>query len=591
MSRWKRTDICGNLRPSDEGREVAVAGWVQSWRDHGGVIFIDIRDHGGVVQAVFDPSRGGPHALADKFRSEWVVAVKGTVVKREAAMINPSMPTGEVEIVATGAEVLNKCPELPFPVEDNVEADEPVRMKYRFLDLRRPEMREALLLRHRIVSAARGCLESAGFAEIETPLLTKATPEGARDFVVPCRQAGGFYALPQSPQLLKQMLMASGFDRYYQIARCFRDEDLRADRQPEFSQIDLEMAFADEADVMGTVEEIVRRCFAEGGISASPPFERISYADAIDRYGCDHPDMRFGLELRGVSEVFAGSEFKVFSSALKKGGIIKALPIQESLLGEEGEGISRRDIDGMTEEAVSLGAGGLAWIRLSGGEWQSPIAKFLSDGEKSALLEKTGLAGAERGLIFFGAGDGATVNTVLSAVRISAARRLGLIKEGDFKFVWVEKFPMFEREPGGRLKAVHHPFTAPAPESEDSFESDPENALSRAYDIVLNGVELGGGSVRIHNREMQEAALRVIGIEKERAEEQFGFFLRALQFGAPPHAGVALGLDRMVMMAAGRGSIRDVTAFPKTQRGTCPLTGAPSEITPEQTAELGLGKA
>lgn len=584
-NRWKRTDICGDLRPSDEGREVTVMGWVQSGRDHGGVIFIDIRDHGGIVQAVFDPSRGGPHAVADAFRSEWVVAVRGRVVRREPAMVNPSMPTGEIEIVATDAEVFNKCPELPFPVEDNVEADEPIRMKYRFLDLRRPEMRDSLLLRHRIVSAARGYLESAGFAEIETPLLTKATPEGARDFVVPCRQAGGFYALPQSPQLLKQMLMASGFDRYYQVARCFRDEDLRADRQPEFSQIDLEMAFADEGDVKGAVEELVRRCFAEGGINASPPFERISYADAMERYGCDHPDMRFGLELRGVSEVFAGSEFKVFSSALQKGGIIKALT-----LGGEGEGISRRDIDEMTEEAVSLGAGGLAWIRLAEGKWQSPIAKFLSDGEKAALLEKTGLAGAPGGLIFFGAGDAATVNAVLSAVRLSAARRLGLIKEGEYKFVWVENFPMFEREPGGRLKAVHHPFTAPAPQSADSFETDPENALSRAYDIVLNGVELGGGSVRIHNREMQEAVLRVVGMDEARAEEQFGFFLRALEFGAPPHAGVALGLDRMVMMAAGRGSIRDVTAFPKTQKGACPLTGAPSGVSSEQMAELGLRK-
>lgn len=585
MSDWKRTHICGDLRASDEGREVTVMGWVQSSRDHGGVIFIDMRDHGGIVQAVFDPSRGGPHNLADSFRSEWVVAVRGKVVKRESAMVNDTMPTGEVEIVASDAKVLNRCPELPFPIENSVEADEPVRMKYRFLDLRRPEMKKALLLRHHIVSAARGFLESSGFAEIETPMLTKATPEGARDFVVPCRQTDGqFYALPQSPQILKQILMASGFDRYYQVARCFRDEDLRADRQPEFSQIDMEMAFADEGDVIGVVEGLIDKCFAEGGIKVSAPFQRISYADAMDLYGNDHPDMRFGLELRTVSEVFNSSGFKVFSSALSKGGIIKALPV-----GEESSDVTRKDIDEMTEEAISLGAGGLAWIRIRDGRWQSPIAKFLSDDERHALVEKTGLKDKKTGLLFFGAGDAATVNAVLSAVRVSAARRLGLIREGEYKFVWVENFPMFEREPGGRLKAVHHPFTAPAAGSEE-FESNPESALSRAYDIVVNGVELGGGSVRIHNRETQEAALRVLGIDTVQADEQFGFFLRALQFGAPPHAGVALGLDRMVMIASGLDSIRDVTAFPKTQKGTCPLTGAPSAIDAEQMADLGLRK-
>lgn len=585
MPDWKRTDGCGDLRASDEGREVTVMGWVQSSRDHGGVIFIDIRDHKGVVQAVFDPSRGSPHSTADAFRSEWVVAVRGKIVKREAAMINESMPTGEIEIVASQAEVLNTCPELPFPVEDDINADEPIRMKYRFLDLRRPVMRDAIILRHRVVSSARSYLESAGFAEIETPLLTKATPEGARDFVVPCRQTDGkFYALPQSPQLLKQILMASGFDRYYQIARCFRDEDLRADRQPEFSQIDIEMAFVEEDDVIKIVEGLINECFAVAGIRVKTPFERIDYSDALALYGTDCPDMRFGLELRDVSDVFKGTEFKVFSSALAKGGILKALS-----LTEDHAEISRKDMDELTEEAISMGAGGLAWIKITDGHWHSPVAKFLSEGEKTALVEKTGLADSKRALILFGAGDSVTVNTVLAGVRVSVARRLGFIREDEHKFVWVENFPMFESE-GGRLKAVHHPFTAPAEGSEDKIETASTEAFSRAYDIVLNGVELGGGSIRIHKRDMQEAVLRTIGIDREKAEEQFGFFLKALEFGAPPHGGVALGLDRIVMMIAGRGSIREVTAFPKTQRGACPLTNAPSAIDSEQMAELGFGK-
>ncbi len=587
MKEWKRTDVCGDLRASDEGREVTVMGWVQSSRDHGGVIFIDIRDHGGIVQAVFDPSRGGPHSLADSFRSEWVIAVKGKVVARESAMVNESMPTGEIEIVASDAEVFNTCPELPFPVDNEARADEPVRMKYRFLDLRRPVMKDAIVLRHKVVSAARSYLEKSGFAEIETPLLTKATPEGARDFVVPCRQTGGqFYALPQSPQILKQILMASGFNRYYQVARCFRDEDLRADRQPEFSQIDMEMAFADEAEIMGVVEGLIKECFSAGGITADTPFERIDYTDAMERYGNDHPDMRFALELRDVSAVFENSEFKVFSSALKKGGIVKAFAVAEN-----SSAIARKDIDEMTEEAIAMGAGGLAWIRITAdGQWQSPVAKFLSETEKSSLLEKTGLAGKGEGLIFFGAGDAETVNAVLSAVRISAAGRLGLIKDGQYKFVWVENFPMFEREPGGRLKAVHHPFTAPAPGSGEKIETNPLEAFSRAYDIVLNGVELGGGSIRIHRKELQETVLKAIGMDSGAVNEQFGFFLRALEYGAPPHGGVALGLDRIVMMVAGRNTIREVTAFPKTQKGACPLTGAPSEIDSEQMAELGLRK-
>lgn len=581
----KRTDRCGDLRSADEGREVSVAGWVQSSRDHGGVIFIDLRDSDGVVQTVFDPSRGSPHSLAEKLKSEWVVSVTGKVVKREPAMVNKSMPTGEIEIVATEAEILNACPELPFPVEDSINADEPVRMKYRFLDLRRPSMREAVLLRHRVVQAARSHLEASGFAEIETPLLTKSTPEGARDFVIPCRFAEGqFYALPQSPQILKQILMSSGFERYYQIARCFRDEDLRADRQPEFSQIDLEMAFADEADIMAVVEGLLQKCFAVAGIKTDLPFERIDFTDAVERYGNDRPDMRFGLELCDVSAVFEKTAFKVFSSALERGGIVKAIAV------EGGDSIGRKNIDELTEEAVSAGAGGLAWIRIADGVWQSPVAKFLSEDEKNALLAKTAMTDSKRGLIFFGAGPAATVNAVLSAVRVSLARRLNLINESEHKFVWVEKFPLFEREPGGRLKAVHHPFTAPAEDSFEKIETAPETLLSRAFDIVLNGVELGGGSVRIHTRQMQEAVLKAMGTGAEEAEKQFGFLLKALEFGAPPHGGVALGLDRLAMMISGKNSIREVTAFPKTQRGMCPLTGAPSAIDSEQMAELGLRK-
>ncbi|HWP92698.1 MAG TPA: aspartate--tRNA ligase, partial [Thermodesulfobacteriota bacterium] len=536
---WKRTDYCGSLGIKDLNREVIIMGWVQSKRDHGGLIFVDLRDREGIVQAVFNPQTSkDSHAKAELLKDEWVIAVSGNVAKRPPETLNPNIKTGEIEIIVNEIKILNTSNVLPFPIENKINVDELLRMKYRFLDLRRPEMKENLILRHEIASATRIYLNSQGFIELETPYLTRSTPEGARDFLVPSRlNPGEFYALPQSPQLLKQTLMISGFDRYYQIVRCFRDEDLRADRQPEFTQIDLEMSFAKEEDVMEIVEGMLKAIFrAAKGTDIPTPFPRMRYDEAMLRYGNDKPDIRFGLELSDITGTFRESGFKVFSDAIKKGGIVKAL----NLKGKGGE-LSRKEIDDLVEFAKTLGAKGLAWIRISDGEWQSPVTKFLSDKEKEELKRTLNIEDGD--IIFFGADSGYIVNLVLSNLRLRLGERFNMIDHSKFAFLWVVDFPLLDfDETEKRYVAMHHPFTSPKEEDLEIFDTAPEKVRARAYDIVLNGVEVGGGSIRIHRSDIQKKLFDKIGLEPEEAKKKFGFLLEALEFGAPPHGGIALGL-------------------------------------------------
>jgi len=577
---WRRSHDCGALRASDVGSEVCLMGWAQFRRDHGGLIFIDLRDRAGLTQVVFCPE-GSEDALdrAHVLRVEYVLAIRGRVRPRPEGMANPNLPTGEVEIEVTDFKLLNTAATPPFPIEDRIDASEMLRLKYRYLDLRRPKLAANFKLRHRAVQSIRRYLDELGFLEVETPVLTKSTPEGARDFLVPSRLSNGaFYALPQSPQLFKQLLMMSGFDRYYQVVKCFRDEDLRADRQPEFTQVDIEMSFVDEEQIMNMAETMVRRMFNEAaGVALPEVFPRMTFADAMRDYGLDKPDIRFDLKLVDVTDVVRGSAFQVFAKA----ELVKGIRVPG------GGALSRKEIDDLTEFVKIYGAKGLAWIKIKEGEWQSPFAKFLSDTERQGLVDALGLAVGD--IVFFQAGPADMVNTALGYLRLQLGERFGLIPEGTFAPVWVTDFPLLEYDPEGkRWAARHHPFTAPQPGNIERLATDPAGALSRAYDLVLNGSEIGGGSIRIHDRETQKAMFAALGIGSEEAEDKFGFLLKALEYGAPPHGGIAFGLDRLIMILSGAKSIRDVIAFPKTQKAMCLLTDAPNEVSSAQLRELGI---
>ncbi len=582
-----RTHLCSELNESLIDQRVTLCGWVHRRRDHGGVIFIDLRDRGGIAQVVVDPDFPEPFAAADGARSEYVLAVTGSVRRRPAGTENPDLPTGAVELLADGIEVLNTCKPLPFQIDEE-DVGESVRLANRFLDLRGPRLQARIRLRHAIVRFLRRFLEERAFVEIETPILTRSTPEGARDYLVPSRtHPGNFFALPQSPQLFKQMLMISGFERYYQIARCFRDEDLRADRQPEFTQLDVEMSFIDEATITGMMEQMVRELFAEVLDVALPnPFPRMSYAEAMSRFGSDRPDLRVPLELVDVKDLMGGVEFKVFSGpANDPAGRVAMMRVPG------GNRLTRQQIDGYTEFVKPYGAKGLAYIKVNSASQgreglQSPILKFLPDDVVTAIVERSGVTDGD--LVFFGADKARIVNESLGALRLRVGRDLGLV-EDEWQPLWVEQFPLVEYdETEKRWQALHHPFTAPAPADLDKLESDPGAVLSRAYDLVLNGTELGGGSIRIHRPEVQSRVLKMLGIGAEEAEEKFGFLLRALDFGAPPHGGIAFGLDRLAAMMSGSDSIRDVIAFPKTQKASCLLTNAPGTVDERQLRELGL---
>jgi aspartyl-tRNA synthetase len=582
---WKRTHHCGGLRAEDIGKEALLMGWVNSRRDMGNLIFIDLRDREGITQIVFDPRENEEsHRRARVLRNEWVVAVQGAVSPRLAGQENPKLPTGAVEVKVKDLRILNRTETPPFQVDGAVDASETLRLKYRYLELRRKKVFENFRRRHLMTALVRDYLNRHGFIEVETPFLTKSTPEGARDYLVPSRvHKGLFYALPQSPQLFKQLLMISGFDRYYQIVRCFRDEDLRADRQPEFTQVDLEMSFADEEAVMALIEGLMAELFEKIlGITLALPIARLEYREAMERFGTDRPDLRFGLEIRDVTELVRDSEFKVFRSAAESGGAVKALKVDGG-----GPLFSRKAMDELSRLVTDWGAKGLAWAKVTEEGWQSSLDKFFPVDMKKAL--NTALSARPQDLILFVADQPRLASSVLGTLRLELAARLNLIRKDHYALVWITRFPLLERndEPGG-LEAVHHPFTSPMEEDIPLLQDHPEQARARAYDIVLNGSEIGGGSVRIHNVALQQDMFQLLGISKEAADMKFGFFLEALKYGAPPHAGIALGFDRLVALFSGVDSIREVIAFPKTQSAACPLTDAPSRVDQAQLNELGL---
>jgi aspartyl-tRNA synthetase len=580
-----RTYYCGEITEKAIGEKVVLKGWVQKRRDLGGLIFIDLRDRTGIVQVVFSPEVSKEALnVAEKVRNEYVLSVEGTVVAREEGTINPHLPTGKIEIQAERITIINEAKTPPFVITDQTDVAEEVRLKYRYLDLRRPVMFRTLQLRHRVTKAIRDFLDGEGFLEVETPILTKSTPEGARDYLVPSRvHPGEFYALPQSPQIFKQLLMVAGFERYYQIARCFRDEDLRADRQPEFTQIDIETSFMSQEDIMQLTERMMAYVMKVAkGIDISLPFPRMSYDEAMSRYGSDKPDTRFGLELVDVSEVVKNSSFKVFAGAVANGGQVKAINVKGAA-----DKYSRKDIDALAEFVARYGAKGLAWLKVEEDGLKGPIAKFFTEEEQNGLIQTLE---AEAGdLLLFVADHKKVVADALGALRVKLGKELNLIDETKFHFLWITDWPLLEYdEEEGRYYAAHHPFTMPVREDLPQLETNPEKVRAQAYDLVLNGYELGGGSMRIFEREVQEKMFRALGFTEEEARKQFGFLLEAFEYGTPPHGGIALGLDRLVMLLAGRTNLRDTIAFPKTASASCLLTEAPSPVSEQQLEELHL---
>jgi aspartyl-tRNA synthetase len=580
----KRTDYCGDLRKKDVDREVILLGWVQRRRDLGGLIFVELRDRQGIVQVVFNPEvSSASHEKGQSLRGEYVVAVQGIVVARPEGTVNPKLNTGEIEVVAKELRILNSSKTPPFLVEDEEDVAENTRLKYRYLDLRRPRLQKNLILRHQVAKEVRSYFDRSGFLEVETPMLTKSTPEGARDFLVPSRlDPGHFYALPQSPQLFKQILMISGFDRYFQIVRCFRDEDLRSDRQPEFTQIDVEMSFVTVQDIRTTMEGLMAHIFKEVvGINLELPFPILTYDDAMSRYGADKPDIRFEMELRDVTEPLKDSSFQVFKDAVEGKGVIKAINVKG------GSSFSRKEIDELTHFVYAYGAKGLMSAKIVQNKWQSSIQKFITETERKAVDDV--LKASTNDLLLFVAGPPKVVNQSLANLRLHLGEKLGLIPKDEYRFVWILDFPILEfDETEGRFVAVHHPFTAPKDEDIPKLKEHPESVRAKAYDLVLNGSEIGGGSIRNHLREVQSLLFEKLGMGEEEARERFGFLLEALEYGTPPHGGIAFGFDRLIMILSHSESIRDVIAFPKTQKGTCLMTDAPSRVDSKQLDELWI---